>query len=431
MIKRLCNLLPSGWPNFLTFILLPIGLVLSTATRLRFSEIPIGISEILLTIILLINYSFIVQVLKNWKSYKLFYIFWGFFFLFGFFGLYYFDSSFATNHFVQKDSFAYIYIFFLSVFFLGSSDKNSQTLKIVLILYILCSLLLIGYDIFLQHTFFHPHARFIGLSINPNQTALALSPLPFLCLHYALQENSPSKPLMHKSLWVFLMLGSLYIGLRNSSITLFFGWIIFGFGAIFSKIFYRKYHKLLIITSAIIVTFSCFSFFYLKDVWPGVLYEFEIRAYFISIAFKALQNTYLLGKGIGTCILYGGQAYDPHNTLLSVFLNSGILTGGTAIILLGIVLKKIFRTGNYFVFLAFLNVLFFSFAHTLSRHPIFWFYLITFYQIKKRDLTISQVKLDECMRKQNCLNVQEYRSKGKIQIKCLDHLKMRLGIRRH
>ncbi len=372
----------------LTPILLPLGLFLSTATRLRFPGIPIGVSEILLVIVLFINRSSIIQTLKDWKSYKLFYLFWGCFFLFGFLGLCCFKSNSAINQFILKDSIAYAYVFILSIFFLGNPDKNEQTLKIVMALYVISSLIFIGYDTFFHQELFHPYRRFpcprfIGLSLNPNQIALALSPLPFLGLHYAFHENTPLKINLHRFLWISLMLGSIYVGAQNTSIALLFGWCLFGFGAILVKIFHTKYQKLLIFTSLIMFASGGIAYLYLKNIWPGVVYEFEVRTYFTSIAFKTLQDTYFLGKGIGTYILQGNEAYDLHNTFLNIFLNSGVITGSIALILLGVTFRKIFKTRNYFIALAFLNVVFFSCAHSLMRHPIFWLYLIACYQIAR------------------------------------------------
>jgi len=362
------------WPK----ILLPLGLFLSTATRLRFPGMPFGISEILLLGALLINWPIILQALENWTSHKLLYIFWGIFFLFGIVGLYSFNPSQIVHVGVEKDIFAYGYVCLLSILFLNSFEQNENTLKTLIILYLLSSALFISIDTTLKTKFFYPYARFLGLSLNPNQLALALSPFPFVCLHYLFKNNISKQ---EKILWSLGILSSFYIGLKNASISLCIGWVIFGIGGIVFKIFYKNPGKILIFTSVSILCTSYSTFAYLKEIWPGVIGEFDIRKHLLWNILQALQKTHGLGSGFGSLVLYNGQAYESHNTLLNICLNSSIISGAIAVVLIFQALRNIFRAGNIFIGLAFLNLLFFSFAHSVMRHPILWFYLIVLCQM--------------------------------------------------
>lgn len=408
--------------NNLEIIWIAVGIALTTATQLR-SESPVGLGEIMLAawmlrvgIKLLITKDNLVTNLT-----KIIFSFWLVSFASLALGLLIADANHLTSldADIQHDSIALVFSFFLCIALSMSlhSKKDIQKLVLILISFITISLVLIlAASPFLPFLApWYAEVRFQGWSTNPNQLALVVSPIPFFCLELILQSEHRST-----KIWcVLLTILSVIIGVAIQSDALILSWLV-GVLALILLLPYRLLPNqrknnlnsaISILITIAVVLFADLAFghlFYekLDPIFNNVYNngsQGSVRVTLWRNGLIAASHSPLFGLGPGPHSGLNGPLlnFEAHNTFIDWVGSAGIVGLISYIALLGWVSLKAWRTKSVVLVAAITSLVVFTCFHFVSRHAIYWFYLLAIASLSTQELNKSSLIDNSIQRTKN------------------------------
>jgi len=379
--------------------MMPLYIILATATQLRLPSIPIGLSDFLLLVVLSIEFFGIIQSQRvNMVYPKSEFHFWVFSFALLTIGLVWgLWTGINTNpdfrSFVAYSVCAYISC---KVSFFAESRLFKYRLGsfVLTAIVLLNALLIILYTFLPSLSVVNPwyyETRLSGWTSNPNQLGMFVTPLPFLALFLVKQ----SKGIWKRLFYLVLGILSITIGLLTDSDALKLSWII-GFGLLVLDFWLRIYKKktksllkfalfgaflpgvilisLFIFASPIISTISnIVELVYARE--SGGVSQGDARTTLWANCVQVIAASPIWGFGAGSFsgIPLPFDGMECHNSYLDWGTNTGLL--GVAIFALYAsgVLRKVWPERLLFLGLAALFIG--AFFGYYFRHPIFWVYL--------------------------------------------------------
>jgi O-antigen ligase len=225
--------------------------------------------------------------------------------------------------------------------------------------------------------------RFAALSDNPNQLAMALVPIPFLCLYFIRQATT----IVGRITFACGLALVLWIGVKTVSDALWLAWLVgaalAGAVTIVTKLFGRM-HPLG--TVSVVAAIGILGFLLLIATPLGTLVYQDIssgdqggwRPIVWRQAVAEVMEQPLLGPGPGGHDL--GPSYhlmaEAHNSYLDLALATGLPGLGVFLWLLGSLALRRSLTRQPLLWSAIMAMLLFICFHYMLRHPLFWFYLV-------------------------------------------------------
>jgi O-antigen ligase len=377
----------------LSVLWLGTGVALTTATRLRFGGLPLGPGEILLLTWLLATIDSMLgrNRLVLTETGRVFVLFWS-----AGFALMLTGWVYALAHQLQVPGalhdFAAYSLVALFTLVLTLKDRAAEHLRalgpVVLSVVVganFVQLLLVGTG-FVINTY----GRFVGLSVNPNQVALAMASAPFYILFLLRGSTRPSRRWWYR----FLLLASLAIGIAALSDGMFVGWlaglgtvVVFGWAREFIRgraPFVRAAVLYVLAPTALIgllLIVGPLLFERVVEVAEELYYgennQGSVRLTLVLSGLRVIARSPLFGWGPGA-----------HSTLRSEVIHeseahNGLIDWGTATGLPGMLLflalhgwvawklrRQLLLLGG------FLSIFVLGFTHHDLRHPIYWFYIL-------------------------------------------------------
>ncbi|AUT00937.1 hypothetical protein CLI64_11280 [Nostoc sp. CENA543] len=380
---------------------LSIGIILTSATQMRLSSLPIGVGEVMLCIWMLFSIVKILIVKQHLITPTLKYIclFWMVGLASLTFGLSIADSRNLTSTTWYHDYFAFGFLFVFSICLTNSHFFYSQIHQ--MLDYAVSFSILVLSTIFLfpsSISFLTPWyegVRFLGWSQNPNQLALLLSAVPFLSIHLFLTNSNVFARLK----FLILIILCLIIGIATQSDALIFAWMI-GFTVtillnLYSwlnhKILSRRYIKseikviwLLIIAVLLAIALLIFTEISYQGIYSASANVYDeggqgsLRVTLWKNGLTAISASPLFGLGPGA---HSGSTapfldFEAHNTFIDWGSSSGILGIIAYIAILGWIAWQVWNKQSFILLSAIVALIVFSSFHYVLRHPIFWFYLL-------------------------------------------------------
>jgi O-antigen ligase len=384
------------------------GLTLTTATQLRFAG-SIGLGEIMLVgwmlfaMIRLVSYPHRYSVQPATKG---FFLFWAVAFAALGLGLLIAQSTGINADGFYHDAIAFVFTFiFLMTFSLSISGATQQNLQKVFIIFISATIVPLITMFFLPSLtpFVEPWyegSRFLGWTINPNQLACVLVPLPFLSLYLSTQVTG-----RRLKIWcLFLMAGSLIVGIGTDSDAMMIGWLV-GIGLL---ILLRIHRSILnFATQHRIVTFgyiaNLFSTVFALLLLVSALDQSETGNFFTNLydslnnkgqqagnqgddrlnlwqnGLQAVRTSPVFGLGPGPHSGFTAPFLDveAHNSFIDWASSAGIVGLVAYLVLLGWIVWHAWRHGSVILIAAMVAAIIFTLFHFVLRQTVFWFYLLS------------------------------------------------------
>jgi len=391
----------------LASFLLASGLVLTTATQLRISGLPIGPGEVLCLIWLLLQLPALIRERGSlWADTAIrgFVLFWGVMFVAMAAGSIKGWSHPAWD--AQRsahDALAYGFASLLSIVALSRFRGHAAEAKHLLFLVLLIALSLnTGLWLVAKSHFgtmsaalMYSPTRFQGLANNPNQLAMLMVSLPFIGWFFI--ENSVTK--LAKSLSVLSMGVAVFVGLQTGSDALKVS-LLFGIGVLVLVIAHSTWYRkegwkwrvaaLGIVLGAYVLSglpyaiensdgsiqnMAANSDGWAQNIAADKGVRFALWAHAIQVWMEA--PIFGLGPGAWSGIMAPFEGMEAHNSFLDLVMSAGIVG---LIAYLGMLywLSLHFLTNRCHALLAILVVMIlYSLFHYVLRHPFFWVILAT------------------------------------------------------
>ena len=405
--------------NKALFCVFLFGVFAASLSQLRVGYVGLGETLILLSVIYFFSTNF---KNLNFRSYKFSQIVIGFwltnFFLLLLAWFFVGQENYKPINLVAYSSSALILALIVSVssiIFFESSVRRESLVQTVsnfsacfsyfLFLIFLASILLRVESLWFEFGF-----RFRALSVNPNQLAFILLMLPYF-LVIELYENCTVSQNHAKTLALSLaILCCLLCGVFTSSLALELTWlltlpplfgvllairglnirfIIYSVLLIFLFLVFKQWLSLMIVFQdlgygALSLKSEYSEIGWLlkidKELMQHEMSMEKVRLTLIEVGIVALMESSFLGYGPG---VFSGltdtlQGKEVHVTLIDWTLMSGVLGGFVFIVLGTYIFFKFIVLGKFELLIPLLALAMFSCAHTLYRHPLFWFFVSFF-----------------------------------------------------
>lgn len=387
--------------------LLAVGLVLTTATRLRFSGLPIGPGEILCLIWLLLQVPVFIRERSGlWADTTIrgFVLFWGAMFFSMAVGLvnglaHPAWDSYRSAHDVLAFGFASL----LGIAALSRFRKDAAAAKHLLFLVLLIALSLnIGLWLVaklqlgtMSAALMYSPTRFQGFANNPNQLALLMVSLPFFGWYFL--ENSVNK--FVKLLSMLAMGVAIFFGLQTGSdalrLSLLFGMGVLAIASAHSTLYRRtgwqwRVAALGVVLGAYVLPYTIETLVGLTQETPvgltqngdlaqNIAADKGVRFALWTHAIQVWTEAPIFGFGPGAWsgIMAPFEGMEAHNSFLDMGMSAGIVG---LLIYLGILywLSLHFFNNRCYALLTALGVMvLYSLFHYVLRHPFFWVVLAT------------------------------------------------------
>jgi len=224
--------------------------------------------------------------------------------------------------------------------------------------------------------------RYMGLSSNPNQLALLFTIIPFMIFAYS--KGCKTK-LYNNDINAYLSLLSIIIIWYISSRGLVIG-VVLGILLIVPYYFNKQIKKMMLFLYLILIILILYNYSSIIDMlfsrgMGGLTHRIELWGNGIEL----IKLSPFIGFGPGahvSTIVDMSHYWEVHNTFLDLLLQTGMVGLIAYLILLYKISSNLIRNGNIFLIAAFVALIVFSSVHFVLRHPIFWFYLFYFYQVR-------------------------------------------------
>lgn len=387
-----------------------VGIVITTATQLRRSSLPLGPGEIMLAIwILFVGIEIAIARHHSITPItRVVFWFWIASFTSVILGLLSAESLGLTSLSVFHDTLAFVFVFSFSIAFL-IRVSSSQDLTKILSLYISFTIVSLSLlFIFPRLTPFlsvwYGGTRFTAWSKDPNQLALLLSTMPFFSLYFLQSSKNKNE----KIGYFLLILMSFILGTATQSDSLRIWWILASLVTIFLMLYrwvseqaigFLSPYKIFVIKQIVILGFiltlvllGCMVYEKVYAVLSHV-YSYgsqgSTRLTLWGNAIAALSHSPIFGLGPGAHSGYTKPFLDveAHNTFIDWTASYGIIGLICYISLLGWVGWSIWKNGSVALLAALISLVGYSvFVYTL-RHITFWYSLLTLASLSTRVLT--------------------------------------------
>lgn len=390
--------------NYFSAIWFSLGLVMTTASQLRFPGMPIGIGEVMLCIWLLITS---ISLIKSERvivhaATKKFVAFWfSFFFLLllgTFAGLYFGSWSESLYH----DALAFLFSGILVIVCLlnrGFKEQIDTIIPFILIFTIvpLSALLIYGQvsPSLGPIQIWFDEVRFTGWSSNPNQLAFSVSTIPFLAAY----KYSKSKGYLFKTTYILIAASSVWIGLATASDSLQAAWIVGGI--LLALLFWYRalsitktsYWKGLITKIILPLTVVSILFIFGKPIQTEIndnvesilgaddQGDFRLILWKNGIEATALSPFFGHGPGPHSGNNEPFQEYEAHNTFIDLSTSAGILGLFLYLTFIFWAAWKAWSSGQNTILIGLISIQMFSTFHLVLRYPLFWFYMVIIFLI--------------------------------------------------
>lgn len=395
----------AGRRQFVSLILLSLGLVFSVATQLRLPGFPLGLGELLLLLWLLTT----LISTRTWRNPALAGVLSltavGALLL----GAGYFLTSYPAGQSrppALHDTLAYAFSAVLAINYACLSNRHESSLPAALLwAFLLSALLALVLGVIANENEWsgidamYNHSRWQHLSNNPNQFALLALPLPFLALHLILRQHKKHNLLVPTITYLL----ALALGLYSQSGALTLAWI--GGGLVATLALLRKCSQTFMPTPAqppapharhiaamlilLMVAASAWQ-------WRGVAaaistklsqspelsqstvrddpHEVGLRIDLWRNSLAAIQFSPLTGLGPGAhsgfTKPFAGK--EAHNTLLDWGTQTGLVGMAALAAYLVWLLWQVARRRQYELMAMLLALYCFAMFHHVLRQPLFW-----------------------------------------------------------
>lgn len=409
-------------------LVIALALLGSAFTQFRFSDLPIGVSDIFFLLYIIYSLGLFSISFNNHHSYKVMdptrrliipiLLFLVFFLLLNFAGSIYSSllltsgslplpwnpegASLLISPYRNIVAFSYLMIIFTVLFIRADIDIGSVAFYTLLLLSFAIAFFYIvsifTNNIFGRNLYYVANEgtqwtdRLILFAKNPNQLADFIAPLPFFLLYFIKNSKSALFTLLISTLIALVVLTAL----EASSKSLLLGWIIAIVYLLIHYIFRGKYAMYLIST---LVFFSTTVLFYfhinysdsiinvLQNLFDSsgamtidnsIVYDMLIRVKLISNAIEAgyLSPVFGLGSGASSGVFETFQGRESHNHFSEIFMTSGILGLLSYLGLMLYVFSKISSAREPFLMSVLIVITVTSMFHLQLRQPLFWFYIL-------------------------------------------------------
>jgi O-antigen ligase len=377
---------------------LAAGVTLTTATQLRFGEVPIGPGEVLLlawllaaVALMLVRHGAVMS-----EAARLLLTFWSIGFVLMLAGWLYaiFQHVEAPGafHDLVAYSFAATFTLVLSLAPRGSEQVRAAVPAVLALAVVPLLLwwLLTYMDFIPTSATWYGGVRFRGWSTNPNQVALVMAPAPFLAI-YGLQVSRRAAVRLG---YAVLLVGSLALGIATQSDGMFAAWAA---GAVVPPVTWwiREFRRdrLPFGRAAFVYVIYPTAFFGMlavlgptvyrsvltlgNNVYSGQNNQGGVRVALWRSGIDAIERSPLFGWGPGahTSLMPG-----PIHKLEA---HSGLIDWGTVTGLPGMLLFIVLHSfvawrarGRPWLLAAFLALVALGVTHHDLRHPLYWLYLL-------------------------------------------------------
>ncbi len=381
---------------YLIFVFL-IGSTLFTS--LRFTNIPIGIGELILLVLgiymIINNYK---ELNYNFFKNSLLLKFWivSFVLLLAGFLISFFLENILFYKSIFHDTFAYIFIFYLLIIMhLFEYDKKKHMEifeKFIYFSLIFYTILFISFVSFESVIPFNKGSevmvRYLGLSNNPNQLAILFTIIPFMLVYF--YQKMPKIYFLDSTFLLILL--TFCIGEAIGSDALFLGWCSGLFTYLF-LIYISKYNNFkinifFVVIISIIFTVVLFNFKEIIYFIDGGDSSADARIILIKNAFNDLDKMIYFGFGPGPhsyAPIDETMYWEVHNMYIDWFTQTGIIGILLFIYILYKVVQGLYLNKEFILISAFVSLLIFITFHFTFRQPIFWFFMFFFYIMSQGD----------------------------------------------
>ena len=230
------------------------------------------------------------------------------------------------------------------------------------------------------------HIFFAPLVNNLHQISMYIIPFPFIGIFIFEKERK----FYLRVLIAVLIILFFRMGIDTGSFKAFMGLYLAGIIYFYLKIISitkGKVKNVLIILSIISsILFTLLYFDTLSELVLNIFKEEDVsdgRANLYSNAIKVGLNSPIVGLGTGPHILSGGHFWDAHQTLLAVFLQTGLVGLFLFVKLVVKISIKLFRTPALFSAIIPLLVYILG-GDVLRRLPVWLFFLLFYYYIPEQ-----------------------------------------------
>jgi O-antigen ligase len=364
-----------------------IAILFTPFTLLRFGYIGLGEAGILLLFVMTLSSGFIKKLTKDHPFSR----FWLIFLFISFLGMTYntfvLDNRIADPESVLFDLAAYIFIAVtcLTVENLFHRQQLSlfSLLKYIYLLSGTIFTILFILSLYTDSLFGLPltyFGHFSPLAANLHQVAMFIAPMPFIGL--LLIERETGFKLRGLS-FLFILLFS-YLVIETGSFKALAG-LLLGFGIYlasrFIRLFKTSYQKPLIVLLVVLfLLIVVINIQFFSDVLWGIFRAEDLqegRSSLYSRGFDVAIISPFIGLGPGPHIYQDGQFWDSHQTLLTVFIQGGIIG---FVLFLGLsykIIRRIWKIGPLIA--GFIPILTYIMGGDIMRRLPVWLLLMFFY----------------------------------------------------
>jgi hypothetical protein len=387
--------------RFFATLAFALALMLTTATELRLAALPVGPGEVLLGLWSLA--ALLAVVLRGRVSAspvpRAVFYFWCLAFVLlsaGWTMAYLRD---VTSGNAGHDAAAFLFTAWVTVMYAARGDAEERagyTLQVMVGLTVCVLAFLFAWAKLVSPNLGPVNLwysnRFAALSRNPNQLALLLCPVPFVAVYLYTQARGVARKAFFLS-WVPV---TLLIGSSTQSDALMVAWL--GGAALAGVLLWltslrwvgRSPLRALLVYGVVPVSLLAVAAVY----GPGLymmavsqsegVYEYNnqgsYRLLLYANGLRAMSTSPFVGLGPGA---HSGDlgpfnGSEAHNTFIDWGASTGILGVAAYVSLVGYLALRAWRARQPILLVAIATALAFSVFHYVMRHPVFWFYLMSF-----------------------------------------------------
>lgn len=403
--------------------LIAVALALSTFTQIRFSKLPIGVSDLFFLSYILYSLG-ILSISKGYlqpnkiiasrrKQIFPIFAFNTLYLLLLFAGTIYAYFLFKTTDLIpwfHDDAqglflgpyhnllaFSYLFIIFLIAYIKADLNLYKVSYYTVVIISVLTSIFFIislfRDNIFGIKLFYLWTDRMMLFTKSPNHLADFIAPIPFFLIYFF--KNTKSFPL--KICHIILFLIVIAVGLQSQSKATVYGWgISFSFLLIYYFLININVRYFLVTAVVLFSTFLIINVYlnnsdyisqsienismskeYSRD-FGRIIYDLYIRSglFFNSLEAGSISPYIGLGSGASSGITEPFMGRESHNHISEVFMTTGYLGLFFYLCLMFYIFYRINFSNQPILLCAFLIISVTSLFHFQLRQPLFWFYLL-------------------------------------------------------
>ena len=228
--------------------------------------------------------------------------------------------------------------------------------------------------------------RYRGWATNPNQTALTMVVVPFVCLHLFRQEKTFSRKAGLLAVVGAALLVGRFVDSQAFYAAVLAGTIAVAYNYLGNAAGLRSYRAFIHIAAACMAIVAVFASISLLPELMERDYEVRTRVRLFTHGVDAVVSSPLLGLGPGS---YSGltgpfQHEESHNIFVELACGCGMLGLTLFLLFLSCLGLSMYRCGQVGLLGALTALLAFGQFHQILRHPYFWFCLIALTWLSRR-----------------------------------------------